>query len=81
VTVILWKLTPAGTVQVGVSTNAVPVRSGNRTTDFVFSYTFTTDDAKAGKVTFRAEAILVGGARDAVWGDNLAHSLPTKVNK
>jgi PKD repeat protein len=81
VTVILWKLTPAGTVQVGVSTNAVPVRSGNRTTDFVFSYTFTTDDAKAGKVTFRAEAILVDGARDAVWGDNLAHSLPTKVNK
>lgn len=50
--------------QIGVLTQLVPVRSGNRTTDFQFSYTFTEQDAAVGKVTFKANAQLVN-ARDS----------------
>jgi PKD domain len=64
---------------VGTLTQAVPVRSGNRTTDFDFSYTFTSDDASLGKVTFEAVATIVN-ARDALPADNTATALPTKVN-
>jgi len=58
----------------------VPVRASNRTTDFNFSYVFDGDDALIGKVTFRAIATL-DTARDAVAGDNVAISLPTKVGR
>jgi hypothetical protein len=80
VTVTLLRLTPAGPVQVGSLTQAVPVRTGNRTTDFAFSYTFTADDARVGKVSFQAVAT-INGARDAIPGDNQAQSLPTKVTR
>lgn len=80
VSVSLFRLSPSGPVQVGVLTQAVPVRAGNRTTDFAFSYTFTPDDARIGKVSFQAVAT-IGGARDAIPGDNQAQSLPTKVNR
>jgi hypothetical protein len=43
---------------VGSLTQQVPVRPTNRTTDFKFSYTFTSEEASVGKVTFRAEAHL-----------------------
>jgi PKD domain-containing protein len=66
-------------VPVGTLTQSVPVRSGNRTTDFSFSYTFTSDDAAIGKVTFQAVATIVN-ARDALPADNTATALPTKVN-
>jgi PKD repeat protein len=65
---------------VGTLDQFVPVRSSNRTTDFTFNYTFTTSDAKIGKVTFRATAILLGG-RDALTADNVAISSPTKVSR
>jgi hypothetical protein len=55
------------------------VRSGGRTTDFKFSYTFTSTDASLGKVTFKAVASLIG-ARDALPADNEAVALPTKVS-
>jgi hypothetical protein len=78
--VTLYKITPAGAVQIGTSTQSVPVRAGNRTTDFAFSYTFTADDAQIGKVSFQAFASL-SNTRDALPGDNQAQSLPTRVNR
>jgi hypothetical protein len=78
--VTLYKLTSGSSVQVGSSNGAVPIRSGNRTTDFSFSYTFTADDARLGKVSFFA-IVSLAGSRDAFLGDNQAQALPTKVNK
>jgi PKD repeat protein len=68
-----------GWQQVGVLTQAVPIRSGNRTTNFDFSYTFTADDASLGKVSFQAIAT-IQGAHDAIPADNTFISLPTRVN-
>jgi hypothetical protein len=68
----------AGFAPVGSLTQSVPVRSENRTTPFAFSYTFTADDAAAGKVTFKAVATIVG-ARDALPADNAVVALPTKI--
>jgi PKD repeat protein len=69
-----------GFVPVGTSTRSVPVRGGNRTTDFAFNYTFTKDDAALGKVTFEAVATITD-ARDSQSADNTAIALPTKVGK
>ncbi len=80
VEVQLLKSVPGGFQFVGVLTQAVPVRSGNRTTDFNFSYTFTVADASIGKVTFKAIAVLAG-ARDGLPADNEAIASPTKVNR
>ena len=79
VEVQLFKGVPGGFQFVGVVTQAVPLSSGNRTTDFSFSYTFTPADASIGKVTFKAVANLVG-ARDALPADNEAIAPPTKVS-
>jgi PKD domain len=79
VQVQLYKSGPSGFELVGTLTQSVPIRSGGRTTDFKFSYTFTSADAALGKVTFKAMA-QVSNARDAVPADNEATSLPTKVN-
>jgi PKD domain-containing protein/NHL repeat-containing protein len=64
---------------VGFLNQLVPVRPSNRTTDFNFSYTFTSDDARIGKVAFRAVATLFS-VRDASSADNEAISLPVKVS-
>jgi hypothetical protein len=80
VAVTLFRLTPAGAMAIGTAYQSVPVRSGNRTTEVAFSYTFTADDAALGKVSFQAVAT-IQGPRDAVPGDNQAQSLPTKVNR
>ncbi len=63
---------------VGTLTQSVPVRGPNRTTEFSFNYTFTNEDAVAGKVTFKAVATIIG-ARDALPGDNTVISLATRV--
>jgi hypothetical protein len=55
------------------------LRGANRTTPFSFNYTFTSDDAAIGKVTFKAIANLVS-ARDALPADNEAIASPTKVS-
>jgi hypothetical protein len=78
--VTLYKLTTTGSIPIGSSNQSVPVRSGNRTTDVAFSYTFNADDARIGKVSFYAVANL-STARDAIPGDNQAQSMPTKVTK
>ena len=64
---------------IGQSTQLVPGKSKNRTTSFVFSYTFTPEDATIGKVTFRAVASVNAG-RDALPGDNELIAPPTTVN-
>lgn len=79
VEVDLYKSVPNGFQYVDTLTQSVSVRPANRTTDFTFSYTFTSDDASVGKVTFKAVAIL--GARDALPADNEAIASPTKVSK
>jgi len=78
VEVDVLKSTPFGFEFVGTTTQQVPVRKANQTTDFKFNYTFTTADAAIGKVTFKAVASLVG-ARDALPTDNEAISAATKV--
>ena len=61
-------------------TQPVPVRPSNRTTSFDFNYTFTSDDAIIGKVTFKAVAYVLD-ARDASPADNEATASPTKINR
>jgi PKD repeat protein len=78
VRVELYKSKPSGFQLIGFLEQSVPVRSGNRTTDFSFSYTFTNEDAAIGKVNFRAVAVILT-ARDALPTDNEAISAPTKV--
>ena len=79
VVVELYKSTPGGFEHIGTLRQFVPVRQGNRTTRFDFSYTFTSDDARIGKVTFKAIAS-IENARDALPADNEAiSSPPTKV--
>jgi len=71
VQVNLYKGLPGGGQQlIGTLTIFVPAKARQATT-FKFSYTFTSQDASVGKVTFRAEAILVNG-RDAFPSDNTA---------
>jgi PKD repeat protein len=78
VRVELWKGTPGGYQPIGSSLQLVPVTPGKRTTNFVFNYTFTSEDAAIGKVTFRAVAYLQT-ARDALPADNEAISFPILV--
>jgi PKD repeat protein len=80
VEVTLMKGVPGGYEYVGSLIQSVPVRSANRTTDFNFSYTFTSADAQVGKVTFKAVANIFG-ARDALPADNEAIATPIKVSR
>jgi hypothetical protein len=80
VVVELYKSVPGGWQYVGTGQQSVPVRGGNRTTNFEFNYTFTADDAAVGKVTFRAVASVIGG-QDAIPADNEAISMPVKVGR
>ena len=79
VTVDLYKSGPGGDVWIGAVTLQVPVLTGNKTKLFTFNYTFTSQDAQIGKVTFRAVAT-INGANDAFPQDNTGiSSPPTKV--
>jgi PKD repeat protein len=75
---LLKSVAGGGWQQVGVLTHYVPVRGGNRTTDFAFNYTFAPEDAQVGRVNFQAVAT-IQGARDALSNDNVFISLPTRV--
>jgi hypothetical protein len=71
VEVHLYKILPGGSEEwVPISTMQVSSRI-NRPISFRFNYTFTATDAAIGKVTFRAEAVIVDG-RDAFPADNIA---------
>ena len=50
---LLKSIPSGGFEEVGSLTQSVPARSKSHTTDFPFSYTFTQDDAAAGRVTSR----------------------------
>lgn len=76
----IYKSVPGGSEWINTLTQTVPVTVGNRYTAFSFRYTFTTQDAQVGKVSFRAEATLEG-ARDALPMDNTAISSPTRVSR
>ena len=80
VEVQLFKSVPGGFAWVGSLVQSVPVRPANRTTRFSFSYTFTAEDARIGKVTFKAVAN-IQEARDALPADNEAIASPTKVSR
>jgi PKD repeat protein len=80
VRVDLYRSTPSGFVPFASSTQSIPVKGGNRTTDVAFSYTFTSDDAAVGTVNFKAGATIVN-ARDALPTNNEAISLQTKVSQ
>ena len=72
---------PGGFTQVGSLTQNVPVMRSNQTIDFKINYTFVSDDAALGKVTFKAVARLLSG-RDALPADNEVTSTPpTKVTQ
>lgn len=71
VQVTLIKGLPGGGEQaIGTLTIYVPAKA-KQATIFKFSYTFTSDDAAVGKVTFKAIANIVNG-RDALPADNTA---------
>jgi PKD repeat protein len=79
VEVALYKSVPGGYQWVTSDSKLVPVRSGNRTTMITFKYTFTTDDASAKLVTFKAIAT-IDNVRDALPDNNEIISSPaTKV--
>ncbi len=82
VRVDLYKIIAGGNPEwIGMSTQFVPVRSGNRTSQFTFNYTFSLQDAQAGKVTFKAVAFLEN-TYDAHPADNEAiSSHPTIVKR
>lgn len=65
---------------VGTLTTLVPVRSGLRTSQFGFSYTFTNEDASIGTVKFKIVALLLG-FRDARPGDNEIMASPIRVTR
>jgi hypothetical protein len=77
---LLKSVAGGGWQQAGVLTQYMPVRAGNRTTNFTFNYTFAPEDGLLGKVSFQAVAT-IQGARDAIPTDNTFISLPTKVNR
>jgi PKD repeat protein len=78
VEVQLYKNTGNGYELVGTLTLDVPFSADSNSTDFVFDYTFTREDAFNGKVTFKAVAVLVGST-DTIPYDNEVIDLSTYV--
>jgi hypothetical protein len=78
VQVDLFKSVPGGFEQVGSLTQSVPVRPGNRMTQFTIAYTITPADGAVGKVSFKAVATIIDH-RDALPGDNELISPPVKI--
>ena len=68
-------------VWIGTLIQDVPPRSANRTTAFTFNYTFTAEDARIGKVTFRAMAFILNNGGDDWQVDNDVIALPTRVSR
>ena len=68
-------------VWVGTSVQNMTVRPANRTTSFTFSYTFTAEDARVGKVTFHAMAFILENGGDDWPVDNDVVALPTRITR
>ncbi|MFI9382260.1 PKD domain-containing protein [Kutzneria sp. NPDC052558] len=78
-TVVLYKSGDPYWVEVGRLTLNVPARAKG-TVAFPFAYTFTSDDAAVGKVSFRAVVQLPYPERDARAADNEVIAIATTVN-
>jgi len=78
VTVVVSKRSTDYWAEVGRLTLQVPARATGKVR-FPFAYTFTPDDAAAGKVAFRAEVQLAYPSTDALPADNEAISIATTV--
>jgi hypothetical protein len=78
VQVELFKSVPGGFEQVGSLTQSVPVRLGNRTTQFTINYTIAQADGTVGKVSFKAIATIIDH-RDALPADNELISPPVRI--
>ena len=65
--------------KVGESRQLVRAQGPNKSTQFVFNYTFTAADAQMGTVTFKAVATIVD-RRDVQAANNIYISLPVKVS-
>jgi hypothetical protein len=68
-------------VWVGTLIQDIPPRPANRTTSYSFNYTFTAEDARNGKVTFRAMAFILSNGGDDWQVDNDVIALPTRVSR
>jgi hypothetical protein len=66
-------------VWVGTLIQDIPPRSANRTTAYSFNYTFTPEDARIGKVTFRAMAFILNNGGDDWMMDNDVTAFSTRV--
>lgn len=80
VQVDFYKNTQAGLQHLGSVTKLVPAMQAKKTVYFSLSYTFTSDDLAAAKVSFHVIAS-IQGARDAFAGDNTATPPPTLVTR
>jgi len=77
----LYRSVPGGWELIGSSIELVPVLQRNRTTQINFKYTFTPEDAQAGRVTFRAVVMLLN-ANDSIPANNESiSSPPTRVRR
>jgi hypothetical protein len=68
-------------VWIGTLIQDIPARPANRTTSYAFKYTFTSEDARIGKVTFRAMAFILDNGGDDWQVDNDITALPTRVSR
>lgn len=66
---------------IGTLIQDIPPRAANRTTAFTFTYTFTAEDARIGKVIFRAMAFILDNGGDDWEVDNTAIALPTRISR
>lgn len=78
VEVDLYKSVPGGFTLVGTLYQSVSVKTAGQTTRFAFTYTVTSDDQAVGKITFRADATIIGH-RDALPADNELLSTPIMI--
>ena len=77
----LYRSIPGGSFElIATSTQFVPVRSGNRTSQFTFNYTFSPQDAQFGKITFKV-MVFIENVGDDFPADNEAISTPPTVVK
>jgi hypothetical protein len=75
----LYKSTVNGYELVGSIVQDLPTRPPNKAQVFSFPYTFTSDDAVIGKLTFKVVVTIIN-ARDNYPGDNEIISIATKVS-
>jgi PKD repeat protein len=76
----LYRSTTSGFSWIDSKSVRIPVTPGSKTYDVSFTYTFTNDDAIAGKVSFQANASLQNYT-DKLPNDNTAISSPTRITR